>query len=67
MKNKVLIGLGITILLSFVFYWYELRPASIRSFCNWDIQWGPGHRVGLNLDNFEIRYRSCLRSKGIEK
>lgn len=64
-KNLTLIIL--LLLLSFLFFWFQLRPSKIRSYCNWSIRYGPDYNEGLNLENFELRYRSCLRSKGLEK
>ena len=71
MKNKVLIGLGIVSLLFCIFYWYEVRPTKIRSYCNWSVRWGPDKEYNSNNKNhpevYDFLYKSCLRSKGLEK
>jgi drug/metabolite transporter (DMT)-like permease len=50
--NKKLI-FGLLILLGFLFYWYELRPAQIKSDC--------AVEEGFDLD----RYQRCLHENGL--
>lgn len=65
-RNNAMIIL-ILLVVSFLFYWFQIRPAKIRSYCNWSIRYGEDYREGLNLQNFELRYKSCMRSKGLER
>ncbi|MDD3002486.1 MAG: hypothetical protein PHS06_01290 [Candidatus Shapirobacteria bacterium] len=41
MKNKIIVGILAVFFLSFIFYWFEIRPANARSYCNWSVKWGP--------------------------
>lgn len=57
-KNYVfgLIGLAI---MSFLFYWFEIRPSNARKDCN-DLARPYG--AGLNYTN---QYTQCMRSRGL--
>jgi Ca2+/Na+ antiporter len=66
-NNNFTLYILLTIFIGLGFYWFEIRPANFRSYCNWSIKYGPDYKEGLNLQNFELRYRSCLRSKGLEE
>jgi len=67
MNKKMIIILSIVFLaiVAFLFYWYEWRPAKIRAYCEWNVRWGDLSQ-GLTIDNYKLRYESCLHSKGIE-
>jgi len=77
MKWKVTFGIVIFILLGSSFYWFQIRPSRIRSYCDWNVRWGPdkitekASSSNLSLDSYfdlyDFFYKSCLRSKGIEK
>jgi len=69
MKNKILIGLGIIVLLSFIFYWYELRPTNIKKGC---AKWSLDKAIKLNNfdgkyqpDDYNSYYSRCLKEKGL--
>lgn len=66
MKIKIFLAL---ILGCFLFYWFQVRPANIRSYCNWSVRWGPDKEANSNNSRkpeiYEFLYKSCLRSKGI--
>lgn len=58
----------VLLLIAGSFYWFQLRPANIRSYCNWNVRWGPDKPSGYNSQiekKYDYLYKSCLRSKGI--
>jgi hypothetical protein len=58
MQNKNILYILIAIsVLSFIFYWYSYRPEQIRKNC---------YQAVLQTSDFDLNYRSCLRSKGLE-
>lgn len=65
--NVIVIFLLIIIALG-IFYWFQLRPASIRSECNQWIIDQPGE-VNLRTDSgrkkYEAQYSFCLHDKGL--
>ena len=77
MKKKYLKYLFPAIILFVFFYWFQIRPATIRKFCNKEsyrlaaIEWKRENpsRVNENLviqkdiDNY---YEGCLRGKGLK-
>lgn len=62
MKIKIFL---ILLLIGGLFYWFELRPSNIRSYCNWSVRWGPDKSNRLTVELYDFLYKSCLRSKGI--
>jgi hypothetical protein len=66
MKNiNIPFLLLLLILLGSSFYWFQIRPANIRSYCNWSVRWGPDKPNYLTREVYDFLYKSCLRSKGI--
>lgn len=69
MKNKVLIGLGIVFILSFIFYWYELRPSNIKKNCSGEARENAIEKYNYdgkyNKEDFEHYYSRCLKEKGL--
>jgi len=54
------------LILSSIFYWFELRPAQIRNFCSEDtIQKGKEHK--WDIKTYDIAYSICINKKGLEK
>jgi len=66
MKNINILFLAFILILSTgLFYWTQLRPSNIRSYCNWSVRWGPDKPNRLTGEVYDFLYKSCLRSKGI--
>lgn len=57
-KRFYIIIILIIAILGFIFYWYSYRPEQIRKTC---------YQAVLTTDNFDLNYKSCLKSKGLEK
>ena len=62
-EHKVLIGIGLLLLAGW-FYWFQVRPANIKSSC---AKSGPVgfSRVGLSAEKIESDYQDCIRRKGL--
>ena len=60
-KNKVLIILLGTILISGWFYWFQYRPAKIRRECS---RIAEKESVGY-YDEYKASYEICLHGKGL--
>lgn len=66
MKNKFLYILLILFLILGLFYWFQIRPSNIRSYCDWSVRWGPDKPSNSQIEKkYDFLYKSCLRSKGI--
>ena len=66
MKNKVFMLVIVFLAIAvFLFYWYEWRPSKIRAYCEWNVRWGELSK-GLTIENYKLRYESCLHSKGLK-
>lgn len=59
--SVVLVGL-LLLLVGGAFYWYEYRPSKIRAQCSREAE----KRAGGDVVVYEIIYRHCLRTHGIE-
>ena len=60
--------LVVIILMVGVFYWHQIRPSVIYSQCNkiaHDKEYS--ERSFLIEESYELNYKDCLRSKGINK
>lgn len=57
----VLVVLGLLIA-GGLFYWYEYRPSMVRAKCSMEAE----KRADKDEFVYEIVYRHCLRSQGIE-
>jgi len=67
MKKKIVIIFLLLIVSSFLFYWYEIRPGEIRSYCDWYAKWGFNESHGDATDeSYQLHYDSCLHSKGLK-
>lgn len=71
MKYKKILVLLLIIVASFLFYWFELRPAKIRHDCSW-IQHrdDPTHwdsTLKLYQEKFSIYYDFCIKEKGLAR
>ena len=64
-NNNILYIFLVLFLIGSCFYWFELRPSKIRSYCDWSIRWGPNKPKPLTGEIYDFFYKSCLRSKGI--
>jgi hypothetical protein len=63
MKIKLLIGLGIFILISFFFYWFQLRPSNIKEKC---IQRSIDNNLKTgNIEGINTAYSWCLHQHGL--
>ena len=75
MKNKIIIAIIIILILGAVVYWYEVRPAMIRSSCGWKAN----EYFANNVDNMEsvyqvdnlvimaeLKFELCKNIKGIK-
>ena len=65
MKNKnlfVLIGFGITLFLV-GFYWFQIRPAYLKGFCDKKIRSESGGKI---VPGYQTKYNACLYEKGIK-
>ena len=67
--KKILIVVFVFFLLSALFYWFQIRPAKIRSFC---LDWVPknvtdsgGNQIQGN-EAWNKAYRLCLVNKGMK-
>ncbi|HBL51664.1 MAG: hypothetical protein A3D24_02260 [Candidatus Blackburnbacteria bacterium RIFCSPHIGHO2_02_FULL_39_13] len=63
MKKKILITSPLFLLLIFLFYWFQIRPAEIRSYCDWETKSKSSWRV---TKNYDANYNSCLHEKGLK-
>ncbi len=57
--QKKIILLFILFLLAFSFYWFQLRPAMIRSYCNRQYE-------RFSYKTYKEKYEKCLHTKGLE-
>ena len=65
-KNFLYVFIFLLSLVTGLFYWFQLRPANIRSYCDWSIRWGPDKPSNSQIEKkYDFLYKSCLRSKGI--
>lgn len=78
-KSYTTIATIVLIVLAFAFYWYELRPTSIRTSCSKDAL----ESAVISTQNYEVLdtlkreekqnelmkdfYSNCIKSKGLEK
>lgn len=68
LNGRLLLILLVLFVIGFGFYWYEIRPSNIRSYCNWSVRWGPDKpQYGLTGERYDYLYKMCLRSRGLEK
>ena len=61
-KRVILILLGLLLLAGW-FYWFQYRPANIRSYCDWETKSKSYWRV---TKNYDVNYNSCLHEKGLK-
>lgn len=62
-KKKIsLILLGFFLLCGW-FYWFQWRPAKIRSYCDWKAKSKSYWKV---TKNYDANYNSCLHEKGLK-
>jgi hypothetical protein len=74
-KNFWKSGKGILLILSMAsiwFYWYELRPANIRSYCadtylyyKYEMPDGGVNYMNINTDKANSDFSDCLRINGL--
>lgn len=62
--KKILIGVFILFLLSTLFYWFQIRPAKIRSYC-WK-SFVENAKSGNGGNGANISYRICLVENGMK-
>lgn len=64
MKYKFILVL--LLILSSLFYWYEIRPSKIRSYCSWSVRWEVGKsECKDNPKCYEKYYPICLEESGL--
>ena len=66
MKIKMVTGLVVVFIISFLFYWYEYRPTQIRSKCENDME-ATIKGTGKTIEQADFSYKMCLRAGGLEK
>jgi len=59
--NKYILLVAVLII-SFSFYWFELRPAGIKKNCFKEGINIAGNLIGFDLDEY---YKNCLRRNGL--
>jgi len=64
-KNKVLIILLGTILISGWFYWFQYRPAKIRRECSRISKDKHGSTSARGYSRYKAGYEVCLHGKGL--
>jgi len=61
----ILVVIGLLLVVGW-FYWFQLRPSKIRSFCDWRVRnennWRPISKSGI----YDIQYEACLHEKGLK-
>lgn len=63
-RDFVLFSLAV-ILVSFVFYWYQIRPENIRKNCQiYAVKKTPANGMNVNLKRRNNFYRECLVKNG---
>ncbi|KKQ66847.1 MAG: hypothetical protein US86_C0003G0090 [Candidatus Daviesbacteria bacterium GW2011_GWA2_38_24] len=76
MQNKRLLIIVIITLFTFLFYWYELRPARIRHDCSWvqhpddPTRWEPVYEPYIRQffnDRTSGYYEFCIKEKGLTR
>ena len=76
MKKKIILAIIVIGIIGGAIYYYEIRPAMIRSDCNWTAYepmlkvWGENKTTGspqLYSAYYELLYRNCIRNKGINE
>ena len=57
------------IIIAALFYWYQIRPSQIKSFCAEDARAVVEKSKSLTLDGsikiYNTRYEFCIKSKGL--
>lgn len=63
MTKKQYLGFIILVLMIFgvLFYWFALRPSSIKKGCNY---WAAGRAQGY-VNEYDLLYKQCLREEGL--
>ncbi len=66
-KKSLIVAL---VILSGLFYWFQIRPAKIRSYCSWFVRWedkGPkcARYPTSAPDCYDLHYKACLHDKGL--
>lgn len=61
LKQYKYIILILLIVLGFIFYWYEIRPAKIRHNCSWSYSGDHWYEA------FDDEYNFCIHEKGLSK
>ncbi len=56
--------LVVFLVLGFLFYWYEYRPATIRKKCS---EFPAGYNANVKIPASDAKYKECLRINGLEK
>jgi len=64
MKTKeILVAIVVLLLVTALFYWFQWRPAKIRSYCDWKVRSKTNWRV---TKSYNEKYNSCLHEKGLK-
>lgn len=64
-KKWILASILIITILSFAFYWFEVRPSQIKRECFTEVDKERSLKFMYSKDDFEFYYRNCLREKGL--
>lgn len=69
MKNKVILFLSLILLGVFLFYWFQIRPPEIRSYCDriaWDEATPGVNPSETRRERYNWKYMQCLHSQGLK-
>jgi len=61
----------IVLIAIFLFYWFQIRPVRIKSYCDWSVRWGEDRPRGYGSYSptgkyYEEMYSGCLHRKGLK-
>lgn len=63
MNKKIIVLLSL--ILTFLFYWFQIRPAQIRNYCD-QVAWRDGKSRSAGTDFYDWKYTQCLHNKGLK-
>ena len=69
MKKKIFISLLLILLGFFLFYWLQIRPTEIRSYCDqvaWNEAQVGGYLSKSKQEKYDWKYTQCLHSQGLK-
>lgn len=67
MIKKLLLIFLTLVIGTLLFYWFQIRPSEIRSYCDWYGKWGwQGSHGYVSSKYYQDNYDSCLHEKGLK-